>query len=434
MPHPRKPNVPGPLVALVLAQATSLSGNVILTVAVPWLVLTTTGSATMAATAVFAGVGGAALGGLVAGRVVDAIGAVRTAAVSEWANALAVAPLPVLLACDRLEIWHVLLLGFLGTLVDSAASTARQTLVPAVADRHGFRRERANALFTSAEHAGYLLGAPLAGVLIASLGVELTIWVTVAAFVAAGAMVGTLHVAAPGPHGARNAGSSTTLREVMAFIWHDPALRALFVFPTVGVTLVAPLVPLVLPVLARETYGNPVVLGVMVATYGVGGLVGAATFGVVGDKVARRRLFVGVFTLVPVTLAAIALSPSLVMTLATLLTLGAAVGSLVPLMATIRQERAPARLLARIVGLSTATIPVTGPMGVIVSGLMIDAWGLRLALVVLAAFGLVVLGNVLASRGVVLFDIVREEERDGHRQPTEPRLAVDRPAPAGAGP
>ena len=35
----------------------------ILTVAVPWLVLTTTGSATLAATAVFAGVGGAAIGG-----------------------------------------------------------------------------------------------------------------------------------------------------------------------------------------------------------------------------------------------------------------------------------------------------------------------------------------------------------------------------------
>ena len=60
-------NVPKPLAALVLAHATSLSGNVILTVAVPWLVLTTTGSATLAATAVFAGVGGAALGGLAAG-------------------------------------------------------------------------------------------------------------------------------------------------------------------------------------------------------------------------------------------------------------------------------------------------------------------------------------------------------------------------------
>ena len=156
-------NVPRPLALLVLANAVSLSGNVVLTVAVPWLVLTTTGSATLAATAVFVGVAGAAAGGLAAGRIVDAIGAVRTGALADVANALVVAPLPVLLALDLLEIWHVLLLGFLGTLVDSAASTARQTLVPAVADAHAYPRERANALFTSAEHVGYLVGAPLAG-------------------------------------------------------------------------------------------------------------------------------------------------------------------------------------------------------------------------------------------------------------------------------
>src|ERR687897_654561 len=84
-------SVPRPLALLVLANAVSMSGNVVLTVAVPWLVLSTTGSATLAATAVFAGVGGAAPGGLAARRVVDAIGPVRTAAGAELVNALVVA-------------------------------------------------------------------------------------------------------------------------------------------------------------------------------------------------------------------------------------------------------------------------------------------------------------------------------------------------------
>ena len=402
--------VPKPLASLVLAHATSQSGNVILTVAVPWLVLSTTGSATLAATAVFTGVGGAALGGLATGRVVEAIGPVRTATLSELANAVAVAPLPVLLALDLLEIWHVLVLGFLGTLVDSAASTARQTLVPAAADAHGFQRERANAMFTSAEHVGYLLGAPLAGLLIASFGVGAAIGVTVGAFVLAGLAVGGLHLVAP--HRRREERPSTTgLREVFLFIWHDPALRALFVFPTVAVMLVAPLVPLVLPVLAREMFGDPVVLGVMVATYGVGGLLGAAAFGVIGQKAPRRRLFGGVFALVPAALAGIALSPSLVLTLTILLTLGAGVGSLVPLMATIRQERAPAHLLARVVGLSTASIPVTGPVGVLASGLLIDELGLRQTLLVSTVTATLILGHVLASRGVQQFDVRPVERR-----------------------
>jgi predicted MFS family arabinose efflux permease len=396
-------NVPRPLIALVLAHATSLSGNVILTVAVPWLVLTTTGSATLAATAVFAGVGGAALGGLAAGRVVDAIGPVRTAAGAELANALAVAPLPVLLALDVLEIWHVLLLGFLGTLVDSAASTARQTLVPGIADAHGYRRERANALFTSAEHVGYLLGAPLAGVLIAWFGVGVAIWVTVAAFSVAGLLVGRLRVVRT-----RQAAEVTavrgSLREVFEFIWRDPVLRVLFVFPTVAVMLVAPLVPLVLPVLAREAFGTPVVLGVMVAGYGVGGLLGAAGFGVLGRRVSRRRLFVGVFSLVPVTLAGITLAPSLAVTVTLLLALGAGVGSLVPLMATIRQERSPARLLARVVGLSTASIPVTGPVGVLAAGVLIDAVGLQRTLLAMSGVALVIALATWANGAVRRFD------------------------------
>src|SRR5215217_586841 len=142
-------NVPTPLARLVLAHAVSQSGNVILTVAVPWLVLTTTGSATLAAVTVFAGVGGATVGALVAGGVVDRIGAVRTGSLAELLNALVVAPLPLLLALEAMELWHVLVLAFLGTLVDSAGSTARQSLVAAAADGGGYQRERANALFTS---------------------------------------------------------------------------------------------------------------------------------------------------------------------------------------------------------------------------------------------------------------------------------------------
>ena len=179
-------------------------------------------------------------------------------------------------------------------------------------------------------------------------------------------------------------------REAIAFIWHDPALRALFLFPTVAVMLVAPLAPLVLPVLARETFGDPVVLGVMVAAYGAGGLLGAAGFGLVGVRVPRRLLFVAVFALVPFTLAGTTVSPSLTLTLAMLLTLGAAVGALVPPMATIRQERSPAHLLPRVVGLSTARIPVTGPIGVLAAGLMIDGVGLRTTLLAMTAAGLLI--------------------------------------------
>jgi predicted MFS family arabinose efflux permease len=397
--------LPRPLALLVLANAVSLSGNVIMTVAVPWLVLTTTGSAALAGIAVFGGAAGAAVGGLAAGRVVDAIGPVRASSAADLLSGLAVSPLPVLLAYDALEIWHIVALGVVGTLADSAGSTARQSLVPAAADAGGYRRERANALFTSAEHVGYLLGAPLAGGLVAAFGAGGALWVTVAAFAFASIVVSRLHLS----RGAGVATSPTTknagVRETAAFIWHDPALRALFLFPTTAVLLVGPLVPLVLPVLAREVFGNPVVLGVMVAAYGVGGLAGAAAFGFLGPRVPRRRLYVGVFVLVPGTFAGITFADSLPATLAMLTTLGAAAGSLVPLQATIRQERSPVRLLPRVVGLSTASIPVAGPVGVLASGFLIDALGLHRTLLTMTAAALLIGVAVVANNGVRLFDV-----------------------------
>jgi predicted MFS family arabinose efflux permease len=393
-----------PLKLLVLANAVSLSGNVITTVAIPWLVLTTTGSAALTGITVFAGVGGATLGGLVAGRVVDAIGPIRTSSAADLLSGLAVAPLPILLAFDALEIWHVVLLAILGTLADSAGSTARQGLVPSAADSDGYARERANAMFTSAEHIGYVLGAPVAGVLIAGFGVGGALWVTVASFAFAALLVGKL-VSVPHQRAvAQTAEKAAGLREAIGFIWGDPALRALFVFPTAAVFLVGPLAPIVLPVLAREAFGDPVVLGLMVASYGAGGLLGTTAFGMVGARVPRRRVYIGVFVVWPSTYAAITLSPMLPFTLAMLLTLGAAAGALVPLQATIRQERSPARLLPRVVGLSTASVPVVGPLGVLVTGILIDGLGLHQTLLLMTAGAALIGSMVLTSRATRTFD------------------------------
>jgi hypothetical protein len=82
-----------------------------------------------------------------------------------------------------------------------------------------------------------------------------------------------------------------------------------------------------------------------------------------------------------------------------LLTLGVAAGSLVPLQATVRQERAPAHLLARVVGLSTATIPVAAPVGALATGLLIDALGTDRALLLTTGAALLVGAVAVTSRG-----------------------------------
>jgi predicted MFS family arabinose efflux permease len=395
---------PAPLPILVVANAISLSGNVIATVAIPWLVLTTTGSAALTGVAVFAAAGAAAVGGLVAGRIVDAIGPVRTSAAADLLSGLAVVPLPILLMFDVVQLWQIALLMVAGTLVDSAGSTARQSLVPAAADAGGAPRERANALFTSGEHLGYLLGAPVAGLLIGLLGIAATLWVTVATFLVAAALVGVL-VRLPAAVTADGIGGEPVgLQEAVAFIRRDPALRALVIFPTICTLLIGPLVPIVLPVMAREAFGDPLVLGIMVSAFGSGGLIGALAFGAIGRRIPRRRLYTGVMVVWPMLYATLALVPSLAASVLALVILGIAAGSLVPMQATIRQKRSTPRLLPRVVGLSTATVPVVGPLAVLAAGVLLDALGVRGTLL-LMTIGTACIGiAALRSAGIRAFD------------------------------
>lgn len=411
--RPARLRVPAPLPLVVVANAASMCGNVMTTVAIPWLVLTATGSAALAGAVVFAGAGAAALGGLVAGRIVDQIGPVRASAGADLLSGLAVVPLAILVARNSLDVWPVALLVVVGTLADSAGSAARQSLVPAAADAGGHRRERANALFTSAEHVGYLLGAPIAGLLIAALGTDGSLWVTATVFgcaAVAAALIrlprptATAHARHAGTVRARQAGS---VREALAFIWRDPALRVLFLTPAVAVLLVGPLVPLVLPVLARESFDDPRVLGMMVATYGAGGLVGAASFGIVGSRVRRRWQYIAIFTIWPLTYAVITLVTRLPVVLAMLVLLGGVLGLLGPLQATIRQERSPQRLLPRVVGLSSATLPVGAPIGILGTGILIDTLGLPTTLPLMTAGAVLIGGSVLLSKGTRAFDADR---------------------------
>jgi predicted MFS family arabinose efflux permease len=146
------------------------------------------------------------------------------------------------------------------------------------------------------------------------------------------------------------------------------------------------------------------VVGTLADSAGSTARQGLSGFGMFGSRVPRRRMYVGVFVVWPCTYAAITLAPILPFTLAMLLTLGAAAGSLVPLQATIRQERSPARLLPRVVGLSTASVPVAAPIGVMGTAFLIDGLGLRQTLVLMTVGAALIGATVLTSKGIRVFD------------------------------
>jgi Major Facilitator Superfamily len=260
------------LLTLTAANAISLFGNVVAAVAIPWFVLVTTGSVARTGVAAFFATLPLALGALFGGVVADRVAPRTASSVGDAVSATAIAGIPLLHALDALEFWHLLALAFVGALFDAPAQAAREAALPDLADRAGVPLERATALWTSTEHAGYLLGAPAAGVLIA-VGAPAALWLDAASFAGSAALVALTLERLQRRRDRRS--YTEEFLEGVRFVLSVPALRTFFTVATIGNFLIAPLGPVLLPVYARSELGGAGALAVLVSAYGVGGLVGA---------------------------------------------------------------------------------------------------------------------------------------------------------------
>src|SRR5690348_13906155 len=102
-----------PFFALMAANAISQVGHMMTSVAVPWLVLETTGSAarvgfTGAALAI-----GSVVPAILGGPVVDRLGLRRSSIAADLVSGVTVAAIPVLHLLGVLQYWQLLIVAFL---------------------------------------------------------------------------------------------------------------------------------------------------------------------------------------------------------------------------------------------------------------------------------------------------------------------------------
>ena len=405
-----------PLLALVAGSGVSLTGNVIASVAIPWFVLTTTGSAALTGVAAFAATVPNAVGSLIAGRVVDLLGAKRTSIASDLFSGLCVAAIPVLHALGVLQLWHLLGLTFAGAVFDSAGMTARQAMIPEVAGASGASLERASSLHGGTEHLGYLIGAPLAGLLIAAVGAPAALWVDAATFAVSAALI-ALAIPARLVRGVYATAAPVGLRQAVEFLRRDQVVLVILVNGTIGSLLINPVAPLILPIYAHSVLQSPVALGLSVAAYGLGGLVGTGAFGAVLLRLPRVPVYVGAFALAVFCFAALSLLPPLALLLVGVFALGFLAGSLTPLEQTVRFERTPPELRPRVLGLTTASWMIVGPLSVLLTGGLIDRLGLQTTLLAITV------GQIALSLFVALHPATRrlDETRGGVAAPAHAR-------------
>lgn len=377
-----------PILALLAANAVSETGNVLAFVAIPWFVLQTTGSAVKTGLTGAAFLLAAVMAGVFGGPVVDRLGFKRASIVADLAGAVTVALVPLLYHTVGLLFWQLLVLVFLGGFLDAPGHTARQSLVPALAGRAGMGIERANSAFQGIQYASFLLGPPLAGLLISLFAPGNVLWIDAATFVVSAALVGAL-VAAPALRadtGAQRAGRYLAeLAEGVAFIRRDRLVVWMFGIGVVANSLVLPLFAVVLPFFAREAYGSAVDLGLMLGGFGSGALAGTVLYGIFGGRLPRRATLVAAISLLGVPFWVLVATPPLGLAIGALFVAGFALGPPNPLTYSVLQERTPPRMLGRVLGAGVSLSMVGAPAGMVLSGYVLEILGLRPTLVGISA-------------------------------------------------
>jgi MFS family permease len=392
-----------PLTALLTANAISMVGNVFAMIAIPWFVLQTTVSPAKTGLTGFFTTLAAVVATFFGGAIVDRLGFKRTSVIADVTSSLAFALIPLLYALGGLQYWQLLALVFIGNFLDAPGTTAREALIPDLAGVAGVSLERASALIQAVERGARMVGAPLAGIIIALSGAKNAIWFDAGSFVISAAIVWALvpalkvHAApatAEAAHAAVPRRYLAEIREGIDFILRDRLLLAIVLMVVVSNFIDTPYSGVLLPVYFQRFFGSAVPLGLVLSASGGGALVTALLFGALGQRLSRRAVFFGGFLLATVRFFVFALTPPVWALVLTSLVTGFGSGPINPVISTISYERIPPQYRGRVLGALTSLAYVAMPLGSALGGFALQQFDIRALLVVL---GVAYVATILVS-------------------------------------
>ncbi len=384
-PTTSKPNNPIPLYSLFAANAISLVGNVITMIAIPWFVLQTTGSATQTGITGFFTILPVVLAGFLGGTLIDRLGYKRTSIISDLASGVTTALIPLLYFTIGLEFWQLIILVFLGALLDTPGGTARAALLPELAEQAGMPIVRATSLVHVIERGARLVGAPLAGFLISIMGTANVLWLDAASFFVSAAIIGVAIAAPKLAELEEKAGKYfDELRDGLRFIARDSLILSIVIMVMLTNFLDAIFGGVVQPVYVKEVFGNALDLGLLIAANGGGAVIGGLIFAAIGHRLPRHATFVAAFVLTGFRFWVYALYPSLTVLLITTVITSIGAGPLNPIIGAVEFERIPPNMRGRVFGAITAGAWIAMPLGMLLGGILTDRFGTFVMMIGLA--------------------------------------------------
>lgn len=382
-----------PLVGFLVSEAVSLSGTRVSMIAVPWLVLTTTGSASLTGLIAFAELVPLVLVKAASGPVIDRVGARRVAITCDLLSVVVVGLVPVLHALGMLTFPALLALVAVAGALRGPGDGAKSAFVPALVAESRVPLERVTGLSGAVERTATFAGAAMAGALVALAGPAQALAVDAASF-SLSAMVFAWSTRSMGATAAVERPPGTTygqeLREGWQFLRRDPVLVAMSSMVAATNLLDLAFSAVLLPVWVRDSGHGVEVLGAYFGTWAAASVVGAVLAAWAAQRLPRFRVYLCAFLITGLPrFLLLAFGAPLWLVLATCVVGGFASGFLNPILGAVIYERVPAAVMGRVTTLNTALCWALMPFGGLLGGLLIDGPGITPALLIVGVTYLV---------------------------------------------
>ena len=367
-------------------------------ITIPWLILERTDSPA------FAGLVAAisALPGIfispIGGWMVDKLGRRAVSIGADLLSALSVSAFPIAAITFGLSNSTILAIAVFGAIFDPAGYTARKTLLADVAKASDIDLDQLNGIHEGFMGMSWIFGPAFGAALIASVGSVNSFWVPAGLFLIAALSIAFLRVGNMGKDSqklANKMGEKTDarVRAGLQTLWNDKLLRTLSIAVLVLAGVYLPTEAVILPTYF-ENIQNPTGLGLVISSLAAGSAIGAFGYGWISTRVVRKNLVRLILLGSALSMIPMAFLPPLPLLMAAGFFLGLAWGPFNPLISSLVQQRVPAHLHGRVFGVQTAVFYAAPPLGMLLSGLSDENYGVNFTYVVIA--GVLSVTSILA--------------------------------------
>jgi MFS family permease len=268
---------------LLSGQVVSNMGTEVAMLAFPLLILALTGSPAQAGFVGTMRVIPYLFLSLPAGALVDRWDRKRVMILCDSGRALCFASIPVAYVFGHLTMLHLYLVSLLEGILFVFFNLAEVACLPRVVKKE--QLAEAIAQNVTANSASYLVGPALGGVLY-GLGRFIPFLTDALSFVVSVVSLLFIKVKFQSERIARQRSLWPDIKEGINWLWHEPLIRFIGLLGS-AVHLMGAGIIIIIILLAQHLHASTFVIGLMLATDGVGGIIGA----IIGSKISKRFRF-----------------------------------------------------------------------------------------------------------------------------------------------